>query len=631
MSGHRAARGRSFWGGAALLALAITACGVEEPPPAPPPSGGAAGADDASAPAVAAPALRVDQAAAGRAALARLGDSGVHGRLMDADGEPAVGARVYLLAAAAPGEAAPAEAGQEPAGAPLAEASVVEEGVFALPSELGGVTKLVVWAVFPGHADWRAEVAAGAGWLDIGVRQLERGRVILGRVGISGTGAAPPDAVVRVETDEASRSDGLLRVPGRERGIWARANADGRFELGPVPEAGVVTISAVAPGFRRALRRDLELSGLNREVLLELQVGTALRGVVHTGTGDPVAGARIEAWPQDSELPPLVAISDARGAFVADGLQPHRLHRVEVRAPGMRLVTRPNVVGGDEEMELVMQPASVVHVGVRGLPLRAGSKVQLALRRADAPAYAKIASRDVAVAPDRPLTVLAPVAGEMIVTLFAEGEALAASAPFRVDTEVASLRVEVERVAAGVVSGQLLTRSGAPRADGQVLLTPAGESLPAAIQGTVRAESDREGRFRVSGLVPGRYRVAAQHAQACRAVREDLEVGIGAEVVMAPMTLAAGAAVMGTLGVDLGAGDVAWVTATPEAAPEPVVFGEVAPSGSFALAEALPAGSFTLRGYVQDRARTGKPRLVVMESFEVRAGQRALELHPQRR
>ncbi len=285
------------WVGAALLALGLGACGVEEPPPATTPEVTDARGDTGAAAADAAP-LRVDHGAANRATLARIGHAGVHGRLLNAAGEPAGGARVFLLARPAQ-DAAPSGAG----GAPMAEASVIEDGSFALPAAVVGETPLVVWALHPSHVDWSLEVVGGLDWVDLGVHRLQAGRMLRGRVAVAGGDVAPPEAVVSVEADGAEADAGWKRLPGRERGITARARPDGGFELGPLPAAGRVTVGAVAPGFRRALRRGLELSGTSEDLLLELEPGTSLRGRVQDATGAPIARARVEVWPQDSDLP----------------------------------------------------------------------------------------------------------------------------------------------------------------------------------------------------------------------------------------------------------------------------------------------------------------------------------------
>ena len=187
------ARGR-----AALLTCLLAGCGAENPPP--PAATGALGAEGGAVLGAPAPTSR-SPAAAARAAMPRadldkLGAAGFHGRLFDADGEPAVGARVFLLAARPDARGAASRALQQ---APLSEASVVEGGVFALPVEQGSASRYVVWALHPEHADWNAPLDAAGGWVDLGVRRMSRGRTIHGSVTVLSSGAAAPNATVRME------------------------------------------------------------------------------------------------------------------------------------------------------------------------------------------------------------------------------------------------------------------------------------------------------------------------------------------------------------------------------------------------------------------------------------------------
>jgi len=596
-----AARRRLLPAAIALLASALAGCGAEPAPPA----GAGATAAATPTPTAIATSSREDLAAARAAALAKIGGAGIHGRLLTHEGEPAVGARVLLRSRLPADEDAQA-----------VEVPVIEDGTFALPVTGANDRDVELWALHPGHADWSRTVEVRGGWLDVGVHRLAPAQTLRGAVLTDAEGAALAAATVRVAMLRSTADRALPRAPGREDGIASKTDTEGRFELGPLPLQGFATLTAVAPGFLREVRQRIDLAANPDTITFRLKPGTAIEGVVRDDHGGPISGARVDAWPQDSELPALVTRTGEDGTFSVDGLQRLRLYRVEVRADGMRRVSRENVAGGTQDAAFELSPATLLIVDVIGLDAP-DAPLHVEVHRSDAPSAAALAAADRAAGDDRPVEVGLDSDGELLVTVRARGCALAASTPFKVSRSAESLRVEVRCAPASSVEGLALGPDGAPLRDVEAWVVPVDATTAQRFQGPVRGRCDAAGRFRLAGLAAGSYRLEARAPALCRATRPAITVAVGEQLVAAPLQLAAGAAVEGTVAATAGPQENAWVEVTPRGADAPVFEAELGADGRFSLAEALPTGDYEVRAYHQDLLRVTKPRLVALQSFEV--------------
>ena len=598
----------------ALLALVLTACGDATPPP-----GSAQGAvKSAPRPLTrgrqpAAP--RVEAAAYQQQELAQLGPTGVFGRLLDADGAPAVGARIFLLAGSPdPRSGAASDATSKP----LVAASALVDGRFALPCSVAANADGVVWALLPGHADLSTQISGAGNWRDLGVLQLTRGRLVKGSVTVLGSGEPIAHATVRVTPSRAELDAGLRRVPGREGGIAARAGLDGRFELGPLPTTGEVTFSATARGFSRQLQIGVDLGGApDQQVHFVLKRGTELSGLVRRSDGAVVAGARIEAWPQDSELPALVTHSSAQGTFTVDGLESHRYYLVRCHADGLRLATMRDVVGGADQLDIVLQPAAIISVRVVGLESVGAKSARVAVRRATSPDYEELTSGRVTLQDRSPLRLAVESAGKFVVTVEVPGGTLSASAPFELSLDDSAHTLSVSCQVPGAVRGQVLDAQGRPIEAAEVAVVPRPSSLAASLQGRRTATCDDEGRYLIEGLTAGGYTVEARHPMWCRSTHADVKISRGVDRALIPLILQRGARVVGSWSREGTPKARISVLVTPAEAVTLSATSEVLADGRFELGEALPPGTYTLRVYVHDPAGTAKPRLVALSEFAV--------------
>src|SRR5690606_11536471 len=104
-----------------------------------------------------------------------------------------------------------------------------------------------------------------------------------------------------------------------------------------------------------------------------------LAGDVQTITGLPIANARIEAWPKQSHLPPLIAFSDERGTFLLQGLRPGP-HTVKATAEGFAAITQPDIEPGTL-VPLRMVPLNRIQVRAVAPTGRTLRSYRLGLRR----------------------------------------------------------------------------------------------------------------------------------------------------------------------------------------------------------------------------------------------------------
>lgn len=613
---------------AALIGLALAACSEATPPP-----GGAQGAGE-QAPT---PAGRGSQAAAQRVEvparqqreLIQLGPEGVFGRLLNADGAPAVGARVFLLV---DGPDPRRGAVQEVPSKPLAATSALADGRFALPLSIPTAGDGVIWALLPGHADLSAGVGDESGWRDLGVLQLTRGRVVKGSVTKLGSGEPIAHATVRVTPSRAELDAGLRRIPGREDGIVAHTGTDGRFELGPLPVTGKVTFSATASGFSRRLQTGFDLGGEhNQQAHFVLEQGTRLLGSVRHADGAPIAAARIEAWPQDSTLPPLVTYSSEQGAFTLDGLQRLRHYLVRCHADGLRIAILRDVVGGGDQLKIVLRPAAVVKISVVGLEAVGAASARVAVRSATPPDYAEVASGAVTATDGSAIRLEVQTTGLLVVTVEPPGGTVTASAPFELSPGDGERSLSIACQLPGAIAGQVLHARGRPVAAAQVAAVPRPGSLAASIQGRRSTTCDGEGRYRITGLTEGEYTIEARHPACCRSEHANVKITRGADQALASLVLRSGTRVVGSWSRTATAKARLSVLVTPTDTVTSAASTEVLADGRFELGEALPPGSYTLRVYAHDPAGTAKPRLVALTDFEVAAGDDVVTVTPQPR
>jgi hypothetical protein len=627
----------------AALAVWFLRPAVAPATPAAPAAGASAGAGDAGA-AAAGPAVAI-ASPPGRAAGERTAaqdrepapsaplPQGLRGRAVDGFGRPLGGLPVHLVESAANDPLAVHVLGRQgDVFQPVASTVTASDGAFAIGLAVAQARTYDLFVTSPAHATARCAGLAivAERWHDVGDVALAAGATVRGKVTVAGRPDIPvAGAVVTVSTGSAFADAPLRALPDAGQGLVATSGADGSYELRHVPSRGLVVASAVAPGFARLRKADLDLRGDGPIVVdFALLPGQSIAGRVVDAQGAPLGQARVDAWPLEAAGDTASTTSAADGTFEVLGLGLGK-HAVLATRRGHATATAKGVDSGARNVQLQMAALANVRVRVAaadGAPLR---RFRLGLRRifvAQGGAIAavpEVADRSVQLGPDEATAVLdgAP-AGEFCVQVEADGFAKALSAPFVLpagsDDAAAPRTVDVA-VAMGpgaTLRGRVLAENGAPLADAEVRTLAAGVAIDSPFRRllgdaateritTTRARTDADGWFACEHLAFGDYQLLVEHPAACRGGIADLPVAEAGVRTLPPIVLATGAAVAGraTIGGAV-APQMKVVLTTPAGrgdAAEPLRLETVTdPDGSFRMPRRVPPGVYELRA-----ARTG--------------------------
>jgi hypothetical protein len=463
---------------------------------------------------------------------------GIAGTVIGPDGAPLGGARVEALEEV--------EGGDRTVGA----TSSGEDGAYAFGGLADGL--YVVAAVARGTRRARLEgVEIRDGELRRGVDLLlEPGARVAGRVVAGADGRLVQGAVVMAHTLAELERPALSARPAALREqraqATARTDADGGFVLeglGP----GVHMLTAKAPGFRTSAAVRLEVAA-GEEAWLELRLseGSWIAGRVVDASGAGIAGARVEALPEQGRGGPWggggrgggmpeggETTSGEDGAYRIDGISGRRF-RVTAwpaegsLAPASRGGVRPNTDGVDLVLEAGGSISGTVVDAATGAPI-GGATVDLG----------ESGYRVTAASSDDGSFVLGGVPAQEL-TLRGQAEGYAVwEETFQLAAGEARAGVAIELLAGGVVSGQVIAEGdGAPlpgavvhvftssgdvrdrgRRGAMVELMASGADMGAMVgdermQEAERslATTDEDGRFRLAGLSAGPAVVYAAHA-----------------------------------------------------------------------------------------------------------------------
>lgn len=442
----------------------------------------------------------------------------VEGRVVDERAQPVAGAEVAvsgeapdgtpIAVTASSGAAAATGARVEPAGelgilrgpvpypppAPLAEPTVApkqfrtdDKGAFRITGLPAG--RLVVVATHPDFARGASEpmrVAAG-GELRVTV-VLSGGVEVRGRV-----------------TDD--RGDPVAGAELTGDGT-ALATSDARGEWDIAHVARPLTLTVRAPGFLPATRAVSPSERGPFDVTLRRAEGR-LAGDVVDDRGAPVSAARVEiAAPP---MPVRWVTTDRSGHFAADGLGPGP-YRVVVAHADFAPATF-DAVAPTSEARLPLVPGGGIEGEVRDARLGGvppGLRLELAAGGKTQPLPVQGGRFTGTALPVGRATLTASAPGYVTVTRDVDvtgGDRLH-------DVTVHDVVIELPR--GGTVAGRVRDDHGDAVADAAVAV------------GTLRARTDRDGNFRIDGVLPGAARVVAEKPGSGVAA-DDVEVRAGDE------------------------------------------------------------------------------------------------------
>ncbi|MFO1030276.1 MAG: carboxypeptidase-like regulatory domain-containing protein [Planctomycetota bacterium] len=559
---------------------------------------------------------------------------GLRGTVVDADGAPLAGVAVHLLDGA---DHEPLLAPARIAGVdlmPLATTRTSADGRFALGMPVVQERRYELCFASANHTLLRSgpyRLLADE-WHELGTFVLLRGTTIRGRVTVQGQDHIPvPQAQVRIEVGTSFADAVLQALPDPGAALRAITDASGYYEIHHAPSRGTAWISASAPGFARVTRNDLDLAtAANSRVDFALPPGQRLTGTVADDRGQAVPEARIEAWQLRPGAPPLVAHSDAAGAFVVHGLLPTESYRLTVRAVGHEPAEQQPVAPGTAGLHFVMVPYSSLSLGVTTPDGQTVRAYRVAVRRwfegspARLGALPELQEQFVRLGPggDR-FEIRGLPRGMLVVEVETAGFAKTFSAPIdnRLDPALPPRprwqNVDLVLAAGASLRGRVLAEDGRPLAGASVRSQPNGAAPDSPIgqllQGSLpdlrtltEVRTDREGAFVLPDLAAGTYQLFLQHPEACAQVVPDLVVTAGQSTTVPDVLLPRGASIEGRVTVDgrvPGQAKVILTSAAASGRSDGLRLETVTePDGSFRLPRRVPPGEYVLRSAVVSNA-----------------------------
>ncbi|MGK0154066.1 MAG: protocatechuate 3,4-dioxygenase beta subunit [Neolewinella sp.] len=574
---------------------------------------------------------------------------GLRGTTVDANGRPLMGVTIYLVESASNDPILLHLVQQQPhLLAPMASAETGQDGTFAVGLPVAQNKTYDLFLLSRRHATVRITGLRllKNSWHDLGDLILRNGTTIRGRVTIKGQFGMPvPQATVTVSSGGAFADAALRALPGESGTLMTNVNANGEYELKHAPASGVVLVTALAPGFARIVKQDIELnSNAPVQVDFELPPGKTLAGDVRTSTGLAISNARIEAWPKQANLPPLVTFSDERGAFLLQGLRAQP-HTVKATAPGFAATEQSQVQPG-QAVHLTMVPQNRIHVTALAPTGRVLRKYRVGLRRffpkdlnapldAQALATGTLGSihevRDLRVRLDgnTDFAVIHNVPdGTYVCVVQAEGFAKSYSLPLRfrapqlpgaapgtpTPQQPGTLqRTEVTVTAGSSLRGRVIDSRGAPIV-GATVITQSPGTMPDSpmlrmmdrwtpkriTEGSRKTDSN--GFFQFERMALTTYQLQIDHPQACRVFVKQIDCKQPIQKMLPPITMIPGSVVTGfAMTEGRIAGQMKVLLTTPQATPadkslrlETVTDGE----GRYRFTRRIPPGSYELHAAV---------------------------------
>ena len=339
---------------------------------------------------------------------------------------------------------------------------------------------------------WSAEARNGAEAAKVGTFELAAGaereiELVLG---------APNRLTVIVTTslgEPVSGATVVLRSEGetRLRG-YGRTGGNGEAQVDISPGPAVVDVEHE---LLRDERRQVELSTGANELRIELHAAAEIAGTVRSHDGAPLALATIEAVTEYSpniERHQRNTVSDQGGTFRVTGVEPGS-YIITARSPGHADGGPESPVRVDrdsiEGIEIVLQPEARIVGVVAGLTPSDLAQVEI---------WAWRDSRSRKATPDTEgnfaLEGLSPGTWRVVLTKGVPASERRVSHEVTVDRGSSEVFVELRFEPGFSLSGQVLD-TGEPLS---------GARLGVAGQST---RTDREGRFVLNGLKPGRLRL----------------------------------------------------------------------------------------------------------------------------
>lgn len=277
------------------------------------------------------------------------------------------------------------------------------------------------------------------------------------------------------------------------------SDTDGRYQTSGLPE-GTARFELTHPAYPSRLREVEIEEGMN-ELDVVLPAGVEVSGRVINGSGEPVAGVRVEM--ERAELRHQLryqTVSDAEGAFELSAVTAGT-YRLEARRPGWAPATREPLVVGEqstEDLEVVLLEGTDVTGWILGLDFDELARVSV---RAEAEGHRAFPG---AVRYDGRYRVEDLPAGSYQLRARSADGRRQAQARIVVTGDGGEVVQDLELGSLLTLSGRVLL-AGEPLAAANLSL----RGLDLAVSRSVR--TDHEGAFRIEDLPAGAYHLGVSH------------------------------------------------------------------------------------------------------------------------
>jgi|GEM_PF-2670110 len=327
-----------------------------------------------------------------------------------------------------------------------------------------------------------------------------------------------------------------------EMGKSTKSNEDGYYSFKNVDLNVLNTISAHKAGYGRQAKTDLRVEGADETVEADFRLvpGLSIRGMVRSANGDPIEGAKVDAYG-------FVSIQNSRGAAVTKADGTFELldlvdgpYQIRAHAPGWADVREPRVDAGEQNLVLELQPlgevSGTVVVAANEAPV---SDFTLGVRRVNpgtevmGPPFLR---KEFKRRADGSFSLKGVPEGVYVLEAEAAGFAPSQSTSFEVRLGQVVSGLEVRMSTGGGITGRIVdAATGEPIAGAKIFTqdngyidNPLSKMFGAMLSRSTTSRSsisDEEGRFTLGQLMPTDYQLRIEHPDFTTLIVRDLDVG----------------------------------------------------------------------------------------------------------
>jgi uncharacterized GH25 family protein/protocatechuate 3,4-dioxygenase beta subunit len=532
----------------------------------------------------------------------------VRGRVLGPDGGPVAGSRVTVIPKS--DEMQPWYVGYDPT-AHLPQWPVREDGSFEAEVALtsGGFQ---VRATAPGFGTATSETVAireGTTVYQADVR-LAPGETLRGRVMSGGSGVAGAQVMLQRRQENQANQMMMVMNGGMSGEVWAVTDAAGDFEAGPM-EAGTWDATVHAQGFVRKSQNEIKVPS-GGPVTIVIDAALEIAGKVVFTDDTPVEGVSISvaAGDQNGQMVFIPggdtenqrATTDRAGRFRLKGVPPGS-HRLRVEAPwssrtNVRPQTTDAVQAGSQDARIVVAPGGIIAGKVMDSDRKPMANVWISVNptnQTEDNTY-----RGGMTKQDGTFEIVGLGQGTCVV--WAQSQMGGHQPVQKPNVAVGTKDLEIILAAALSIEGVAVKSDGRPAAGVTFQAEPiqeAGDEGNDMQWGQSMSPTQSDGKFKVTGLKPGRYRLQIANWGQPSSLRVGSDEPIAAGSTGVRITLTEGAKISGVVVDEAGsplAGAQVWASLGNDS--HSAVSGK---DGRFEIG-GLAAGKHTVSANLQGRA-----------------------------